>query len=45
MVPQRRLRDTFRVPVDFLCHPGVISTTRIERAARDAGYLAVAGLL
>jgi peptidoglycan/xylan/chitin deacetylase (PgdA/CDA1 family) len=35
-----RLQQIFGVAVDFVCYPGGSYNTRVERAARRAGYLA-----
>jgi peptidoglycan/xylan/chitin deacetylase (PgdA/CDA1 family) len=43
VVSRRRLRETFRVPVDFFCYPGGIYTKSLKTAVRSAGYLAATG--
>jgi peptidoglycan/xylan/chitin deacetylase (PgdA/CDA1 family) len=40
---RKRLKQIFRVPVDFFCYPGGIYDRRVERATRRAGYLAATG--
>ncbi len=37
---RKRLEQIFDVPIDFFCYPGGNHNDKVERAAREAGYLA-----